>query len=110
MGYPVDRDVKQVEREFAVPRKRFRRVPIKIKERIRGREFMIELDEDEQFYRDTERVAFPKLDDRQLGLLEPLGVHRSVRRGESVFKAGQRDMPLAVVLSGALEALESRDG
>ena len=73
-------------------------------------EFMPELDEDEQFYRDTEKVAFPKLDDHQLALLEPLGTRRIVRRGEPVFKAGQRDMPLAVVLSGALEALESRDG
>jgi len=27
---------------------------------------MTELDKDEQFYRDTERIAFPKLDDRQL--------------------------------------------
>jgi hypothetical protein len=26
--------------------------------------------EDEQFYRDTESIAFPKLDDRQLAMLE----------------------------------------
>jgi thioredoxin reductase (NADPH) len=71
---------------------------------------MAEVDEDEQFYRDTERVAFPKLDDRQLALLEPLGARRVVRRGELVFRAGQRDMPLAVVLRGSLEAFESRDG
>ena len=71
---------------------------------------MAEVDEDEQFYRDTERVAFPKLDDRQLALLEPLGTRRIVRRGELVFRAGQRDMPLAVVLRGALEAFEARDG
>ena len=37
---------------------------------------MAELDEDEKFYRDTESVAFPKLDDRQLALLEPLGTRR----------------------------------
>lgn len=71
---------------------------------------MAEVDEDEQFYRDTERVAFPKLDDRQLAMLEPLGAHRIVRRGESMYKAGQRDLPLAVVLRGALEAFEARDG
>jgi thioredoxin reductase (NADPH) len=71
---------------------------------------MAEVDEDEQFYRDTERVAFPKLDDRQLALLEPLGTRRLVRRGEVVLRAGQRDMPLAVVLRGALEAFEARDG
>jgi thioredoxin reductase (NADPH) len=32
---------------------------------------------DEQFYRDTESVAFPKLDDHQLSLLEPLGERRA---------------------------------
>ena len=71
---------------------------------------MAEVDEDEQFYRDTESVAFPKLNDRQLAMLEPLGARRIVRRGEVVFRAGQRDMPLAVVLRGALEAFEARDG
>jgi thioredoxin reductase (NADPH) len=34
---------------------------------------MTELDKDEQFYRDTESIAFPKLDDRQLAMLEPFG-------------------------------------
>ena len=34
---------------------------------------LTELDKDEQFYRDTESIAFPKLDDRQLAMLEPLG-------------------------------------
>jgi thioredoxin reductase (NADPH) len=71
---------------------------------------MAEVDDDEQFYRDTESVAFPKLDDRQLALLEPLGARRIVRRGELVLRAGQRDMPLAVVLRGSLEAYEARDG
>jgi hypothetical protein len=37
---------------------------------------MIDLDKDEQFYRDTESIAFPKLDDRQLAMLEPLGARR----------------------------------
>jgi thioredoxin reductase (NADPH) len=71
---------------------------------------MVESDEDEKFYRETESVAFPKLDDRQLALLEPLGKRRIVRQGEVVYKAGQRDMPMAVVLRGALEVFESRDG
>ena len=55
---------------------------------------MTEPDEDEQFYRDTESIAFPKLDDRQLAMLEPLGARRIVRRGELIFKAGQRDLRL----------------
>ena len=71
---------------------------------------MTERDEDEQFYRDTESIAFPKLDDRQLALLEPLGARRIVRRGELVYKAGQRDLGLTAVLHGELEVFESRDG
>jgi thioredoxin reductase (NADPH) len=68
------------------------------------------LEQDEQFYRDTEAVAFPKLDDRQLSLLEPLGQRRPLKRGDVLFKAGQRDLGLMVVLRGELEAVEQRDG
>lgn len=71
---------------------------------------MTDAETDEQFYRDTETVAFPKLDDRQLAMLEPLGARRVVRRGELVFNAGKRDLPLIVVLRGELEIFESRDG
>ena len=66
--------------------------------------------EDEQFYRDTEAIAFPKIDDRQLSLLEPLGQRRVLKRGDLIFKAGQRDFGLTVVLRGQLEAYEQRDG
>jgi len=65
---------------------------------------------DEQFYRDTEAVAFPKLDDRQLSLLEPLGQRRVLKRGDVVLKAGQRDFGLTIVLRGEIEAFEQRDG
>ncbi len=71
---------------------------------------MTDLEKDEQFYRDTESIAFPKLDDRQLAMLEPLGTRRILRRGELVFRAGQRDLGLTVILSGGLEVFESRDG
>ena len=71
---------------------------------------MSEDDKDERFYRDTEAIAFPKLDDWQLALLEPLGHRRMLRRGELIFKAGQRDLGLTVVLSGEVEAFEARDG
>jgi thioredoxin reductase (NADPH) len=71
---------------------------------------MSEDDKDERFYRDTEAIAYPKLDDWQLALLEPLGHRRMLRRGELVFKAGQRDLGLTVVLSGEVEAFEARDG
>jgi thioredoxin reductase (NADPH) len=67
-------------------------------------------EDNEQYYRDTESIAFPKLDDRQLALLEPLGRRRFLRRGELVFKAGQRDLGMTVIQSGELEIFEMRDG
>ena len=69
-----------------------------------------DLDKDERFYRDTQSIAFPKLDDRQLAMLEPLGARRVLRRGETIFKAGQRNIGLSVVLRGELEVFEARDG
>jgi thioredoxin reductase (NADPH) len=71
---------------------------------------MTEEEIDEQFYQDTQSIAFPKLDDHQLSVLEPLGTRRKVRKGEFVFKAGQRDVGLSVILSGQLEVYEARDG
>src|SRR5881398_3543557 len=71
---------------------------------------MTDEQQDEQFYRDTESIAFPKLNDHQLSLLEPLGQRRVVKRGDLIFKAGQRDLGLAIVLRGELEAFETRDG
>src|SRR2546421_2287706 len=70
---------------------------------------MTDEEQDEQFYRDTESIAFPKLNDHQLSLLEPLGQRRVMKRGEVLFKAGQRDLGLAIVLRGELEAFETRD-
>ena len=71
---------------------------------------MTDDEQDEQFYRDTESIAFPKLSDHQLSLLEPLGERRVMKRGDMLFKAGQRDLGLAIVLRGELEAFETRDG
>jgi thioredoxin reductase (NADPH) len=66
--------------------------------------------DDEQFYRDTESVAFPKLNDYQLSLLRPLAEERVLKRGDIIFKAGQRDVGLTILLRGELEAFEQRDG
>ena len=66
--------------------------------------------EDEQFYRDTESVAFPRLDDHQLSLLRPLSQRRVLKRGDIVFKAGQRELGLTVVLRGEIQVVEQRDG
>src|SRR5438552_10809981 len=65
---------------------------------------------DEQFYRDTESIAFPKLDDRQLSLLKPLARRRVLKRGELIYKSGQRDLGLTIVLRGEIEVFEPRDG
>ena len=70
---------------------------------------MTDNEQDEQFYRDTESIAFPKLNDHQLSLLEPLGKRRVMKRGDVLFKAGERDLGLAIVLRGELEAFETRD-
>src|SRR4051794_29493161 len=67
-------------------------------------------EDDERFYRDTEAIAFPKITDEQLALLEPLGTRRTLRRGDLVYKAGQREFPLTITLEGELEAFETRDG
>lgn len=67
-------------------------------------------EQDERFYRDTEAAAFPKLDDHQLSLLEPLGQRRLLKRDDVVLKAGQRDFGLTIVLRGEIEAFEQRDG
>src|SRR4026208_2997 len=71
---------------------------------------MTDEEQDEQFYRDTESIAFPKLNDHHLSLLQPLGERRVMKRGDVVFKAGQRDLGLTIVLRGEVEAFETRDG
>src|SRR5713226_9253885 len=71
---------------------------------------MTDEQQDEQFYRDTESIAFPKLNDHQLSLLEPLAERRVMKRGDLLFKAGQRDLGLTIVLRGETEAFETRDG
>jgi thioredoxin reductase (NADPH) len=65
---------------------------------------------DEQFYRDTESIAFPKLDDHQLSLLQPIAQQRTLKRGDVLFKAGQRDLGLTIVLRGEVEVVAERDG
>ena len=67
-------------------------------------------EEEERFYRDTEAIAFPKLTDEQLALLEPLGTRLKLHRGDLVYKAGQREFPLTVTLEGEIEVFENRDG
>ena len=69
---------------------------------------MTDEQQDDQFYRDTEAVAFPKLDDHQLLLLEPLGERRVLKRDQVIFKTGERDYGLIIVLRGEVSAFEQR--
>ena len=71
---------------------------------------MTDAEAEEQFYRDTESVAFPKLNDRQLALLEPVSQRRKIRKGEVIYRAGARDFGMAVILNGAVEVVAARDG
>ena len=71
---------------------------------------MTEEERDEQFYRDTESVAFAKLDDHQLSLLEPIAQRRNLKRGDVLFKVGQRNLGLTIVLRGEIDVFEQRDG
>ena len=67
---------------------------------------MTEHDKDEQFYRDTESIAFPKLDDRQLAMLEPLGRGGSCVGARSSSGRASAISGMTVVLSGELEVFE----
>jgi thioredoxin reductase (NADPH) len=71
---------------------------------------MTEEEKDEQFYRDTAAIAFPQLDDDQLQQLATLGQRRTLNKGELVYRMGQRDLPLTVILRGEIEVFETRDG
>jgi len=64
----------------------------------------------DQFYRDTESIAFPRLDDHQISLLEAIGKRRLLKKGEVLYRAGQRDFGMTVVLSGQLEVVSLQDG
>ena len=63
---------------------------------------MTDNEQDEQFYRDTESIAFPKLNDHQLSLLEPLGERRVMKRGEVLFKEGDQPDGLYLIRRGSV--------
>src|SRR2546423_11923012 len=54
-------------------------------------------------------IAFPKLDASDLAALRPLATACSFEDGETVFRAGQADLDLFVVESGAIEILNTSD-
>src|SRR5690348_15605308 len=54
--------------------------------------------------------AFPELDDADLAALRALAVPCEFKDGETIFHAGQADLDLFVVESGAIEILNAADG
>src|SRR5256886_5711744 len=54
-------------------------------------------------------IAFPKLDAGELAALKPLATSCSFEDGETVFRAGDADLDLFVVESGAIEILNASD-
>src|SRR5262245_66531506 len=58
----------------------------------------------------THPTAFPRLTAAELAALRPLAVPCSFEDGQSVFRAGDADLDLFVVESGAIEILNPADG
>src|SRR5437870_2014094 len=58
----------------------------------------------------TDAVAFPSLGAADLALLEPMATVCSFQDGETVFRAGDAEVDLFVVESGAVEILNPADG
>jgi thioredoxin reductase (NADPH) len=58
---------------------------------------------------DTSPIAFPKLDDGELASLKPLADSCTFEDGQTVFRAGDAELDLYVVESGAIEILNPAD-
>ena len=56
-----------------------------------------------------EAIAFPRLDANDLAALKPLATSCSFEDGQTVFRAGDADLDLFVVESGAIEILNPSD-
>src|SRR5215470_10099328 len=59
---------------------------------------------------DQHSVAFPILDDTQVATLATFGTRRSLRDGEFLFRAGDREYKFFVVERGAVEIVEHSSG
>jgi thioredoxin reductase (NADPH) len=58
----------------------------------------------------TDAIAFPHLSATDLALLQPMSVSCSFQDGETIFNAGDADVDLFVIESGAVEILNPADG
>src|SRR5450432_2384976 len=59
----------------------------------------------ETLEKSLDSVAFPRLDASDLAALKPLAVSCSFEDGQYVFRAGDADLDLFIVESGAIEIL-----
>jgi thioredoxin reductase (NADPH) len=60
----------------------------------------------EDFLDPDHPTLFPRLTPEQIEYLAELGTHQTFSRGDLVFEHGQRETPLYVVLSGALDIID----
>lgn len=58
---------------------------------------------------ETDPIAFPQLDATDLAALKPLGQSCTFEEGQAVFRAGDADLDLFVVESGAIEIINPSD-
>src|SRR5262245_13881889 len=58
---------------------------------------------------ESNQIAFPRLDPEELAALRPLATSCSFKDGQTVFRAGEADLDLFVVESGAIEILNPAD-
>ena len=58
---------------------------------------------------ETDALAFPELDESDLAAIKPMATRCSFEDGQSVFRAGDADLDLFVVESGAIEILNAAD-
>src|SRR5689334_19647251 len=57
----------------------------------------------------TSATAFPKLDPADLAALKPLAESCTFEDGQTIFRAGDADLDLLVVESGAMEIINPSD-
>jgi thioredoxin reductase (NADPH) len=57
----------------------------------------------------AEAEAFPSLGERQIARIRRFSTERELADGQSLWEAGDRNRPLYVVVSGAIEILSGRD-
>jgi thioredoxin reductase (NADPH) len=62
------------------------------------------------FSDDLRRLAFPVLDEAQIGALRPFGRERATAAGDVLFRAGDATYPLVVVIEGRTRILDYSDG